>query len=377
MKAISLMRRCLEAISLVLFFNALPGCIRSEAPNAEADILKIELKGVELLRPAVLTNNTVTLYLPSWEEASNLAPTFELTPGATIEPASGVARDFTKPQTYTVTSEDKQWTKEYRVSVVQKQPMSFSFEHARMHVHDGKEYFQIFYEVDKEGEPTMDWTSGNLGFSIANSNAPANKYPTFQTEDGYKGKAACLVTQDTGVAGKMFGMPIAGGNLFIGKLDTDNLIGSPLKSTKFGTPIVEEPAYLEGYYRYTPGPVVTDKKGKKISGTVDTFDIYAIVFDTSNGTEYLDGTNALDHEDLVLVARVEDKQPDGEWHRFNIPFVSHQGKTIDPAKLKEGKYNYSIVFTSSINAAKFEGAVGSTLTVDEVKIFTKEEESDK
>lgn len=372
------MKRFSEAVSLVFLLTALAGCIRCEAPNAEADILKIELKGVELLRPAVLTNNTVTLYLQSWEEASALAPTFELTPGATIEPASGVARDFTTPQTYTVTSEDKKWTKEYRVSVVQKQPMSFGFENTHMHTDNkGKEFFQIFHETDDKGEPIMDWASGNLGFSIANADAPANAYPTFQTEDGYKGKAVCMVTRSTGALGSLFGMPIAGGNLFIGKLDHSNLIRKPLQATMFGTPISEEPAYLEGYYRYTPGPVVKDKSSKTIPGKVDTFDIYAIVFDTSNGTEYLDGTNSLDHEDLVLVARVEDKQPDGAWHRFKIPFELREGKLFDTQKLKAGKYSYSIVLASSINAAKFEGAVGSTLTVDEVKIFTKEEEIGK
>ncbi len=367
-------------IALLLLTWILPGCIRHEAPNAEADILGVSIEGVTLLRPTVLTNNTVTIYLHGWEDATKLAPCFELTPGAKIHPASGTPLDFSKPQTYTVTSEDGAWSKEYQVSVAQKEaPLSFDFEHARFHTdNSGKKYFHIFYEPNEDGTPAMDWATGNLGFSMTNQDAPANAYPTYQTEDGYRGKAAALVTRsipDMGFFTK--GKPIAAGSLFLGNLNTGLLLFSPLKATEFGMPLTVEPAFLGGYYRYTPGPVLIDKDRKVLEGKQDTFDLYAIVFDTSNGTKHLDGTNSLTHPDLVLLARIKEKVGDGKWHHFLIPFEPQNGKSIDPDKLREGKYSYSIVFSSSLNAAKFEGAVDSHLTVDEIKLFTKEEKAEQ
>lgn len=363
-------QRLASGVTLLCLLT-MSGCIRPEAPNAEADILSVSLGETKLLRPSVVTNNTVTLYLPGITDASALAPTFELTPGAKISPASGEARDFTQAQTYVVTSEDGKWTKEYRVAVVQKQPLRFSFENVRLQ----GDKFHVFYEKGDGDDPLMEWASGNIGFALANPNAKATDYPTFQTDEGYKGKGACLVTRDTGDLGLMFGSPIAGGSLYIGSIDLNSLIAKPLEATKFGAPLTIEPAYLCGYYRYTPGKVVTDKTRKVVEGATDTFDIYAVVFDTTMGKEYLNGTNSLTDPSLVLTARVTEKVGDGAWHRFVIPFTAQEGKTLDPEKLKNGDYSYSIVLASSINAANFEGAVGSTLVVDELELFEKEEET--
>ena len=53
--------------------------------------------------------------------------------------------------------------------------------------------------------------------------------------------------------------------------------------------------------------------------------------------------------------------------KFEIPFEFVNGKSFDPAK----EYMYTIVFTSSIEGDKFNGAIGSTLDIDEVKIITE------
>ena len=104
-------------------------CIREEALNAEADITAFQLDGDLLIREPVITNNEVKLYINGWEDRSKLAPRFELTPGATISPASGTLRDFTKPQTYVVTSQDGQWKKTYTVSFeVNDVPTEYHFE---------------------------------------------------------------------------------------------------------------------------------------------------------------------------------------------------------------------------------------------------------
>lgn len=66
-------------------------------------------------------------------DITQFAPLFELTEGATIEPTSGTARDFSTPQTYVVTSEDRQWKKEYTVYVdISDIKLDFSFEHWKL-----------------------------------------------------------------------------------------------------------------------------------------------------------------------------------------------------------------------------------------------------
>ncbi|PID88896.1 MAG: hypothetical protein CSB02_00310 [Bacteroidia bacterium] len=48
-----------------------------------------------------------------------------------------------------------------------------------------------------------------------------------------------------------------------------------------------------------------------------------------------------------------------------------EGKAIDQQKLKEGKYNLTIVLTSSKDGQLYNGAIGSTLFVDEIELVTQ------
>ena len=91
-----------------LFGILMASCIKDEAPNAEADITGISFE------EDVLANSYIDLN-PSYDESQNaypirisvkegtdmtsLAPIFELTPGATISPASGSVQNFTTPGT--------------------------------------------------------------------------------------------------------------------------------------------------------------------------------------------------------------------------------------------------------------------------------------
>ncbi len=56
------------------------------------------------------------LSLPTGTDLTTVAPTFLLSPGATCVPPSGTPRDFTTPQTYTVTSQDLSTTTVYTVT---------------------------------------------------------------------------------------------------------------------------------------------------------------------------------------------------------------------------------------------------------------------
>jgi hypothetical protein len=45
-----------------------------------------------------------------------------------------------------------------------------------------------------------------------------------------------------------------------------------------------------------------------------------------------------------------------------------EGKDADNKEVADNKFNLALVFSSSKDGAKFEGAIGSTLYVDEVEI---------
>ena len=167
----------------------------------------------------------------------------------------------------------------------------------------------------------------------------------------------------------MFGSPIAAGNLFTGSFELN--FGDTGKSTHFGVPFRKTPLALVGYYKYKAGTKFTDKKLKEIKDRKDDFALYAVLFETGDGVEYLDGHNSLTSDRIVLKAELGDRKETDEWTRFTIPFKPVDGRTIDADKLKAGKYSLAIIMSSSKDGAKFEGAVGSTLYVDELELYSK------
>ncbi len=67
------------------------------------------------------TNHTVSIEVDYTADITNLTPTITLSYGATVIPASGVARDFTSAVPYTVTALDGETTQEWTVTVTQEE----------------------------------------------------------------------------------------------------------------------------------------------------------------------------------------------------------------------------------------------------------------
>ena len=168
-------------------------------------------------------------------------------------------------------------------------------------------------------------------------------------------------------------MPIAAGNLFIGSFDVNNAMSNPLKATKFGLPFRHVPTYLAGYYKYKAGDQFTEG-GKPVNGKRDICDIYAIMYETSESVPTLDGTNAFTSPNLISTARINNAKETNEWTYFKLPFTTLPGKFIDKEKLRDGKYNIAIVFTSSLEGDHFNGAIGSTLLIDEAELIYHSED---
>ena len=96
----------------------------SKPPSTFKNICRLNLPGSVL---GAVNGSTITLYVPESTDVKALAPVFDLAYAASAIPASGTVRDFSQPQKYTITAQDKS-TMDYTVQVVKtKAPMHFSW----------------------------------------------------------------------------------------------------------------------------------------------------------------------------------------------------------------------------------------------------------
>lgn len=363
-------------ILCLLLCYTFTACIQDEALNSEADIETCTLDQDVLSRAPIIENSEIVLMVRPETDITKLAPKFTLTEGATIEPASGTERDFEKSQAYSyvVTSQDGQWSKEYVVKVfLAYVTTDYHFENYRL---DRSGRYYVFFEKNKAENEIMTWASGNEGFSFTGVNADKYQYPTTVDKFGKDGDCAKLQTKETGDFGIGTGMPLAAGNLFTGSFKVD--IGNVLNATKFGVPFYYIPTHFKGYYKYKAGEMFKvkgkDDKGKNIlvdvPGRKDMCNIYAVFYETDNELQTLTGHNINDNSNRHIISRadISDAKECDDWVEFNIPFKLLDGRSIDKNKLDAGKYNLAIIFSSSRNGDKFEGAPNSTLYIDEVEI---------
>ena len=94
----------------------------ASAPSADADILTFSIP--DQTGDAVIDtdNHTVSVEMPYKTDITALIPAIEVSAGATVDPASGVAQDFTNPVTYTVTAEDGTTSVVWTVTVTVFEP---------------------------------------------------------------------------------------------------------------------------------------------------------------------------------------------------------------------------------------------------------------
>ena len=371
-------------VLLVCAFCAmLTSCFKEEPLNAECDIEYAYLHSddpeatfyqlTDSLVEVYSTDNVIEFGVKEDVDLTALAPEFVITEGATIEPASGSVHDFSdnKPVSYTVTSQDGKWSRTYTVYINHRirtidEISTLSFENSML---DTSQRYAVWYETAADGYEINAWATGNPGFAITAGNAAPSEYPSSVLEEGYEGRGVRLTTRATGTLGALFGMPIAAGNLFTGTFNTLDALGSATKATRFGTPVSQRPLSFSGYYKYTPGEEVTGADNKPIPGKIDAGDIYAILYrntDSEGKAFTLDGENVKTSDQIVATAIIDEVKPTTEWTPFDINFTYKE--QLDEQILRNYGYSLAIVFSSSINGAYFEGAVGSTLCIDEVKV---------
>ncbi len=370
--------------------TTLSSCFKEEPLNAECDIeqayihvdnkILLNLLFTDTLVNVQSDQTKIEFTMRPFAALTKQAPIFRLTPGATISPESGSLQDFSKgPVTYVVTSENKQWSRTYQVSIKKGQTTilnekEFEFEDAYL----SKGYYN--WQENWNGDILGIWATGNSGFNISNPSAKPEEYPTVMIKDGYKGKGVKLTTKRTSKLADIVHKPIAAGNLFIGQFDATDALNDAMKATKFGRPFSfsAKPVKLEGWYKYQAGEKFTDKNMQELDRH-DYGTIYAVLYeniDEKGNAVLLYGDNVQTSKQIVALALVGETHDDNgkvaigntwKWHHFSVDFKYK--KAIDPIKLKNGGYSLTIVSSSSSDGANFLGAVGSTLWIDSFKLI--------
>ncbi len=368
---------------------ALTSCFKDEPLNAEADIERVVVNVAQpeqlffqitdTARDVLSTDNNIVFTVRGHADLTALAPRLVLTPGATVEPASGSVHDFSNgPVTYVVTSQDGRWQRRYTIAfqrhlVIVNDTIKYDFEHFELEP-AGKKYY-IWYNQDAAGQLVQEWASGNPGYKIARATAKPDEYPTIPLTEGYEGYGVKLITRDTGPFGKMSKKPIAAGNLFLGEFDMSKATTETLKSTRFGLPFTKRPAKYTGYYKYTAGDTYKDKDGNVVPGKKDVGSIYAVLYrnhDAAGNEVMLFGDDVQTNPNIVAIAKVKDLHETTEWTAFEVPF--EYSKEVDEQLLENRGYSLTVVFSASVDGDLFIGAIGSTLCVDKVRVICTHEE---
>lgn len=375
----------LKALMFASLAACTTACIQDEALNVEAAIDGCTGIGVQL-SDINTDEKIVRLYVQKGTDISQQELLFTLPEGAVIkaddkkENDNGAnIYDFSEEghiRSFTVTSENGENKAVYSIQIILTElPTNYRFEQLQENHNNGYDTFleEIEPTSPQDTKKILQWSSGNPGFKLTGMSQSRTDYPTVQSADGYKGNCVKLETKDTGSFGAMVKMYIAAGNLFIGSFDLDNALTNARAATKFGFQFFKKPLSIKGYFKYKAGAVFTES-GAANTTRKDRFDIYGILYEAQDPTFMLDGANALTHSALVAKAQIKESEAiEAEsWAPFDIPFEMIPGKTIDTDKLAQGQYKLGIVFSSSEGGAYFNGAVGSTLYIDEVELICEE-----
>jgi len=384
------MKRYFYTLPLLAATLTMSSCFKEEPLNSECDITHVSLHTDNPLATFYQLSDTAqnvlsTDSLISFEvrrdheaDLSLLTPTLQLTPGAkAVMTGSEVDNATGGKWYYQVVSEDGHWHRNYTVEVrpmarMTNDTVRFDFEHYEL---EPKGHYYVWHILRNDGSSAGDWANGNPGFSLSMGSAKPDEYPTAPLADGYDGAAVKLTTRSTGPFGAWVNKRIAAGNLFIGTFDMASALTDAMKATHFGQVFDRQPMTLTGYYTYQPGATFQDPKGNAVADRTDQAAIYAVLYrnhDDKGNAVTLYGDNVKTSPQIVAIADMGMVKPTKEWTPFSIDF--NYLSDIDLDLLKQRGYSLTIVFSSSADGDQFEGAIGSTLCVDKVRLICKKEQ---
>lgn len=346
-----------KIVAFLIIGLSLSGCVSEDYFGAsnEKRILAFELESQ--VGNAVIDEqqNTISITVGASANILQLKPTkVTLSTFAQLSPSSTTALDFSIPQTYTVTAEDKS-TRTYTVTVKQEgsepQLENSAFDDWYM---TPKNY----YEPGKDANSI--WASGNAGVTTLGS---ANVTPfTLNGSD----LAAKLVTQDMGNLAGLVNQRMAAGSLFTGKFTLD--LSNPSNSVQFGIPFAARPKKFSIDYAYSPGTPYLDKKGQLLD-TKDACDLY-VLLENRNGTSIKRVATAWFRSEEKAIDRFKTITIDFTYGALGANFPDFQKPSNGLyAASNEPVTHITVVFSSSFRGDFLEGGTNSTLLVNNFKLI--------
>jgi hypothetical protein len=370
---------------------SLSGCIQDEPLNSECDIEMVSIhldnplgtffNASDTLQTLLSTDSVVTFNVRRnhADDLTTIKPIFKLTSGATIKELGNSVNNTTGGSLrYIVTSEDGLWHRSYTVNitpVVRTVVDTIKYDFENFELEPSAHKYYIWHNEQGNGSFGNGWANGNPGFRLSRGTARPDEYPTTPLPNSFDGYGVKLTTCDTGPFGQMVNKRIAAGNLFLGAFNLASALSDALRATHFGIPFDRKPVMLKGYYKYKPGQTYQDRNGNPVSGTTDKASIYAVFYknhDNAGNSVMLDGTNIKTSPLVIAIADMGFVTPTDSWTEFTIPF-NYTG-TVDANILQSLGYNLTVVFSSSLRGDQFEGAIGSTLCIDKVRVVCESEQ---
>lgn len=366
----------------------------SGSESSEAKVTDFIIDNVLVVEKPVINEETGAISFRVSENATDedltaLVPTFKVSDKATVEPASGVAQDFSKGKqvTYTVTAEDG--TQKTYVAFIAGNIQVYDFE-LGWTTAGYEENKTEAYDVPEEG-----WATSNVGvwfIKYMYSNVYDGAYPVLKTDDAKSGQTAVkLVTLDTKGQAEVdlgaFQIPaipkVTSGSLFLGEFKVD--IQNTLNSTKFGNPYYKKPTSIQFFYKYTPGSdyylCADPAKANEVTLDTDKTDeclVSAVLYEVpyfetedpkdANNEAYdkrLTGVNLYTATDQIVAIGTFASGAQADYKEVNLELKYK--KEYDANK----KYRFAVIFSSSKDGDKFSGAPGSTLIVDALTVLSE------
>ncbi|MFV0268641.1 MAG: PCMD domain-containing protein [Draconibacterium sp.] len=283
---------------------------------------------------------------------------------ASADKKVGDLLDLTTPQIITVTAEDgskHNWTIHSFVASVTPQLKNGDFSAWYKTASD-------YYEPGESATTTI-WGTGNQGTQVL------GKLATIPADLGNGNLAVQMETLDNGKLAATFGAPISTGSIFTGFFNSDKIDPSnPETAIEFGTPFIGRPGKMRFKYSYTPGSRNKDKQDNVLAYP-DACDIYALleirqgVLVQRLGTAWFRSDNLQEDMASIEVSFVYG-EPEGTYPDYIKP-NGHAFVSADSASFVLPTH-ITFVASSSFDGARFAGAVGSKLVIDDVEMVYDE-----
>jgi hypothetical protein len=273
----------------------------------------------------------------------------EVSEGATVEPASGANVTFKDPEDFVklkVTSEDGSNSLEYIFTIRDKQIPNAGFENWFQETGMNSQPFQ---QPGKYKESTV-WATANMGTSI---------YSIYGTTALKENNNTSIKIETVST----IGMPLIAGALYIGEFDINSAMKdptNPVAAAKLGIPFYERPKSVKFKYKYKAGAQLIQAVPKQPGNLFGGFDIFILEGKDKFGMEI--ALEKREGENVTVIAKTNfqsDQDIDNLTEKIlPLNYLSTETPT-----------HFYISFSPSFDGGTFKGAVGSTLTIDDLEII--------